>query len=190
MKNLIIGFFAFALLVGCKEQIQEEEMPAINDAQVEEMAYMDYGAAFSNSDVIDAMELGAMYKTMKVGDTTAVKVKGTIADVCTKKGCWIKMPVGDASATVKFKDYGFFLPKNGKGKEVILNGKAYVNITPVDELRHYAEDAGKSEEEIAAITEEEVTLSFVADGALVEKFENPDVEKAAKEVEETSSTEE
>lgn len=180
MKQLIIGIFAISLLVGCKEQKQEEEMPAINDEQVQEMAYMDYGAEFSNNDVIDAMELGAMYKTMKVGDTTAIKVKGIIAEVCVNKGCWIKMPVGDASATVKFKDYGFFLPKNGQGKEVILNGKAFKNITPVEELRHYAEDAGKSKEEIAAITEEEVTLSFVADGALVEKFDNPDVEKAAK----------
>ncbi|MEN8817411.1 MAG: DUF4920 domain-containing protein [Nonlabens sp.] len=180
MKRFITGVFALTLLVGCKEPKQEEEMPAVNDEQVQEMAYMDYGAEFSNSDVIDAMELGTMYKTMKVGDTTTVKVKGTIADVCVKKGCWIKMPVGDASATVKFKDYGFFLPKNGKGKEVILSGKAYKNITPVEELRHYAEDAGKSEEEIAAITEEEVTLSFIADGAMVEEFDNPDVEGVEK----------
>lgn len=180
MKQLIIGAFALTLLVGCKEPKQEEEMPAVNDEQVQEMAYMDYGASFTNENVIDAMELGAMYASMKVGDTTAVKVKGTIADVCVKKGCWIKMPVGDASATVKFKDYGFFLPKNGKGKEVILSGKAYKNITPVDELRHYAEDAGKTEEEIAAITEEEVTLSFVADGAMVEEFENLDVEGVEK----------
>ncbi|WP_213521617.1 DUF4920 domain-containing protein [Nonlabens sp.] len=180
MKQLITGVFAIFLLLGCKEQKQEEEMPAINDEQVQEIAYMNYGAEFSNNDVIDAMELGAMYKTMKVGDTTAVKVKGTIAEVCVNMGCWIKMPVGDASVTVKFKDYGFFLPKNGQGKEVILNGNAFKNITPVKELRHYAEDAGKSKEEIEAITEEEVTLSFVADGALVEKFDNPDVEVAAK----------
>lgn len=189
MKKVILGLFTLTILVGCKEQNQEET-PAINEEQVQEMAYMDYGASFSNDDYIDATELGAMYKTMKVGDTTAVKVKGIIADVCVKKGCWIKMPVGDASATVKFKDYGFFLPKNGKGKEVILSGIAYVSVTPVDELRHYAEDAGKTAEEIAAITEDEVTLSFLADGALVEEFENPDVEPAAKEeVEEMTATE-
>lgn len=181
MKQFIIGLFAVTLLIGCKEQKQEEEeMPAVNEEQVEEMAYMDYGATFTNTDVINATELGEMYKNMKVGDTTAVKVKGTIADVCVKKGCWIKMPVGDESATVKFKDYGFFLPKNGKGKEVILSGKAFKNITPVDELKHYAEDAGKTKEEIAAITEDEVTLSFVADGAMVEEFENPDVEGVEK----------
>jgi hypothetical protein len=180
MKPFILVIFAAALLVGCKEQKQEEEMPAVNEEQLQEMAYMDYGAKFSNSDVIDALELGSIYAKMKVGDTTSVKVKGTIADVCVNKGCWIKMPVGDASATVKFKDYGFSLPKNGKGKKVILTGKAFKNITAVDELRHYAEDAGKSKEEIAAIIQEEVTLSFIADGALVEKFDDPDVEGAAK----------
>ena len=180
MKKLIIGFFALSLLVACKEQKDvEEDMPAVNDEQVQEMAYLDYGAKITDKDVIDAIELRTIYDGMTVGDTTAVKVKGMIADVCVKKGCWIKLPVGDQSATVKFKDYSFFLPKNGKGKEVILSGKAYKNITPVEELRHYAEDAGKSKEEIAAITEEEVTLSFVADGALVEKFDNPDVEGIA-----------
>ena len=61
---------------------------------------------------------------------------------------------------VKFKDYGFFMPKDISGKEVILNGKAYVNEVPVDEQRHYAEDAGKSEEEIAAITEPKKDLFF------------------------------
>ncbi len=87
MKQFISGIFALLVVIGCKEQKQEEEMPAVNDEQVQEMAYMDYGAKFSNSDVLDAMELGTMYSTMKVGDTNSVKVKGTIADVCVKKGC-------------------------------------------------------------------------------------------------------
>ncbi|WP_298954645.1 DUF4920 domain-containing protein [uncultured Nonlabens sp.] len=178
MKKLFIVFFTMSLFVACKEQKDvEEEVPAVNDEQVQEMAYLDYGVKITDKDVIDALELRAIYDGMTVGDTTAVKVKGMIADVCVKKGCWIKLPVGNQAATVKFKDYSFFLPKNGKGKEVILSGKAYKNVTPVEELRHYAQDAGKSKEEIAAIVKEEVTLSFVADGALVEKFDNPDVEQ-------------
>ena len=69
---------------------------------------------------------------------------------------------------VKFKDYGFFMPLNAKG-EVVINGKAYVSETSVDELRHYAEDAGKSKEEIAAITETQRTYSFEADGVLLKQ---------------------
>ena len=70
---------------------------------------------------------------------------------------------------VKFKDYGFFVPKDIAGKEVIINGKAFVNEVPIDELRHYAEDAGKSKEEIVAITKPERTFSFEADGVLLKK---------------------
>ena len=39
----------------------------------------------------------------------------------------------------------------------------------VEMLRHYAEDAGDSEEEILKITEAEYELSFIADGVLIER---------------------
>ena len=60
------------------------------------------------------------------------------------------------------------MPLNAEG-DVVMNGKAYVSETSVEELRHYAEDAGKSEEEITAITEPERTFSFEADGVLLKQ---------------------
>jgi uncharacterized protein (DUF302 family) len=75
---------------------------------------------------------------------------------------------GENEVMVKFKDYGFFMPLNAEG-DVVVNGKAYVSETSIDELRHYAEDAGKSEEEIAAITESKRTYSFEADGVLLKQ---------------------
>ena len=68
---------------------------------------------------------------------------------------------------VKFKDYGFFVPKDIAGKEVIVNGKAFVEEVSVEDQRHYAEDAGKTEEEIAAISSPKKTFSFEADGVLI-----------------------
>ena len=68
---------------------------------------------------------------------------------------------------VKFYDYGFFVPKDISGKEVIVEGKAFKEVTPFDELRHYAEDAGKSADEIAAITEPKAEWKFEATGVLV-----------------------
>ena len=56
---------------------------------------------------------------------------------------------------------------NQKHVEVIVNGKAYVTEVSVEEQRHYLEDAGKSAEEIAAITEPKKTYSFEADGVLL-----------------------
>ena len=49
-----------------------------------------------------------------------------------------------------------------------MNGKAFKEVTTVEELRHYAEDEGKSEEEIAAITEPVEEYKFVADGVIME----------------------
>lgn len=177
MKKYLLLTAAAVSMISCKEQPKEEPTPAVNDDQVEEVAYMSYGATITAKDAMSAEELGEAYATMRAGDTLTVKVKGVIADVCEKKGCWVKLPVDqEEMAFVKFKDYAFFLPRNGKDKEVVLSGKAYKSITPVDELKHYAMDAGESEEEIAKITEDRVTLAFMADGALVEEFENPDVE--------------
>ena len=62
----------------------------------------------------------------------------------------------------------FKMSKSLKG-EVIINGKAFVTEVSVDEQRHYAEDAGKSTEEIAAITKPKRTLSFEADGVLLKE---------------------
>lgn len=68
---------------------------------------------------------------------------------------------------VKFKDYKLFMPKDIAGKEVVIHGKAMKKEVPVDELQHYAADAGKSKEEISQITKPEVQLSFEADGVLI-----------------------
>ena len=70
---------------------------------------------------------------------------------------------------VSFKDYGFFIPKDIVGKTVVMEGTAETTTTPVSELRHYAQDAGKSKEEIEKITEPEKALTFVADGVIVKK---------------------
>lgn len=127
-----------------------------------------FGASFTPEAVVAYKDL-----TSKVTDTDSlsVMVKGTVAEVCQSKGCWMSITNGEGDdMMVRFKDYGFFMPKDISGREVIMNGKAFYQITPVDELRHYAEDAGKSQAEIDAITEPKRELSFLADGViLVEK---------------------
>jgi hypothetical protein len=74
---------------------------------------------------------------------------------------------------VTFKDYGFFVPKEGmEGKEVVFEGVAKRKVTDVDMLKHFAEDAGKSQEEIDAITEPKVELTFVANGVIIKEKES------------------
>ena len=59
------------------------------------------------------------------------------------------------------------MPRDISGKKVIIQGVAYRELTPVEELKHYALDAGKSKEEIAAITEPREEVRFMAKGVLV-----------------------
>jgi hypothetical protein len=76
---------------------------------------------------------------------------------------------GEDTVFVRFLDYGFFVPTEGaEGKRTVLQGEAFYDTLSVEALRHYAEDAGKSPEEIAAITEEELRLAFTATGVMIE----------------------
>ena len=98
------------------------------------------------------------------------KLEGEILSTCPMKGCWMKMSVERDTILVRFKDYGFFVPKSGaEGKSAIINGKLSVDTLSVAQLRHYAEDAGKSKEEVSKIVKPEITISFLADGVVIDR---------------------
>ena len=97
-----------------------------------------------------------------------VKITAKITEVCPKKGCWLKLELNDGStATVKMKDYGFFLPLAAKGKTVVIQGEVKMKTISVSELKHYAEDAKKSKEEIDAITQPEKEVRVTAKGITI-----------------------
>ena len=151
MKNVLI----IALFVGASFGAVAQDNVSYHGRKI-----MDKGA-------IPATQLASK---MDGKDKMPAKVEGTVESVCKVKGCWMKVKTGDGQTMrVTFKDYGFFVPKDIVGKTVVVQGTAETTVTPVDELRHYAEDAGKSKEDIAKITEPEKALSFVADGVIVKK---------------------
>jgi hypothetical protein len=121
-------------------------------------------------DAQNAIAYDALVPQMTKVDSLPAKVSGKVSEVCQKKGCWMTLvsdQPGQPEMRVTFKDYAFFMPKDLAGRHVVVDGYAYVETTPVDELRHYAEDAGKSKEEIAAITEPKREVSFEASGVLI-----------------------
>lgn len=96
------------------------------------------------------------------------KATGKVVAVCQEKGCWMKIErPGAEPMMVKFKDYGFFMPKDIVGKEVVVDGQASIKETSAKQLRHYAGDAGKSKEEIKKIKSSKKELIFTAKGVLV-----------------------
>lgn len=97
-----------------------------------------------------------------------VKIKAKVVDVCSKKGCWITLQLDNGeTAMVKMKDYGFFVPLAAKGKTVVIDGNVSLKTTSVAELKHYAEDAKKTKEEIDAITKPENEVRVLAKGIVI-----------------------
>lgn len=165
MRRNLIVFGIVLAITACKTEDKQIEIRQLENEAVE---YLSMGAKITADAARSTSEMAGVYKSMSVGDTIITKVIGKVDEVCQSKGCWMKVDLDDGSQMmVKFKDYGFFMPKDIAGKEVIINGRAYVNKVSVAELQHYAEDAGKSAEEIVAITQPETTFSFEADGVLM-----------------------
>lgn len=165
MKNFLILISIVALIAACKSDVEKQENTSVDIEENEH--YLSIGNEISDEDALTMEEMAELYDNLKPGDTLQVKFLSTVDEVCQSKGCWMKMDLDDEQVMIKFKDYAFFMPKDIAGKEVILNGKAYIEVMSVDEQQHYAEDAGKTEEEIAQITEPKKTLSFMSDGVLI-----------------------
>ncbi|MFT4660138.1 MAG: hypothetical protein ACI8XB_000396 [Patiriisocius sp.] len=166
MRTFII--IATALLIYSCSEAPEATVDAVEEKieKIVEDNTISYGEMITTDDVMD---MNTLLAKMSDADVMECKVKGEITGTCIKKGCWmtINTPEGD-EMRVTFKDYGFFVPTSEQeGKTAIMRGKASVETTTVAELRHYAEDAGKSTEEIEAITEPETSLAFEADGVLI-----------------------
>lgn len=116
----------------------------------------------------EAISVDYLLNSLSKKDEFTGKLKGKVVSVCQKKGCWMKLAnLKGEEIMVKFLDYGFFVPSDIEGKEIVLNGIAKKSVTSVSKLQHYAKDAGKSDEEIAKITQPKEEIVFTASGILV-----------------------
>ncbi|MDX5326430.1 MAG: DUF4920 domain-containing protein [Bacteroidota bacterium] len=147
-------------------EVTEEVAEESNDQLAMNEDFMIFGdSSITPDNAVPTTEVMAM---LQGKDSIRVKAEGTINAVCQKKGCWMTLDMGDGKEMrVKFKDYEFFVPKNSADRTAIVEGWAYVRTIPVAELRHLADDAGKSKEEQAAITEPKTEYSFMADGVII-----------------------
>lgn len=154
MKKLFIAFFLLSALTSIAQ-------PPAGDAKPGDW----YGKQITSTGAINAAEVPAKIDGDK---TIQAKVKAKVLDVCSSKGCWMKVAINDTiQGFVKMKNYGFFVPLAAIGKTVIIDGDVKIKTTTVEELRHYAEDAKKSKKEIDAITEPEREVRFIATGIVV-----------------------
>ena len=163
MKNLLLFAFILTFAVACNQP--KSEVSSEDSAPVAEAAFAFYGDKISPD---GATDLNEFVKTSEVTDSVMVKLEGTIDATCAMKGCWMTMKTDEGDVRVTFKDYGFFVPSAGQeGKTAIVEGVAVRTVTDVATLRHYAQDAGKSQEEIEAITEPQEGIALIATGVAI-----------------------
>ena len=153
---MLICVFAFVAISNAQSSIQPAK------------AGVTYGKKVDKKGAISVKQLE---KALEGKDSFNGKVEGEVVQVCTKKGCFLtlKREADKEPIMVRFTDYGYFVPQDLIGKTVVLEGKAKVKETTVEWQKHYAEDMGKSKEEIAKINNPRKDISLVADGVLVVK---------------------
>ncbi len=125
-----------------------------------------YGAAFD--EIEDVSANWKILGELKEGSFLTTQLSGKITEVCQAKGCWIKVVLDNGSEVfVKFKDYGFFVPKNAAGSAVVMQGDLSFEELSVDVQKHYAKDKGASDGEMEKILKPKRTLKFIADGVAI-----------------------
>lgn len=161
--NVLVAVLMFVLVSNGQTKNQNAKSP--KDLSGESSRY---GAFFRVSDAISDVEMTEAYQTLSANDTIHNSFKAIVIDVCQAKGCWMKLRLNSGQETmVRFKNYGFFVPMDIAGKEVIVNGSAYIESMSVADQKHYAKDAGLPESQIATISEPKQKLSFEADGVVL-----------------------
>ena len=170
MKQFIALFAVAAMFAACENQQGSDttDQTTTDTTATTSSGLNYYGDSITTEGAIEVNQLAEIVQ--RDGQFEG-KVTTVIHETCKMKGCWMKVDLdGDEDMRVTFKDYGFFVPKEGvDGKEVIMEGIAYLDTTSVEMLRHYAEDAGKTPEEIETITEPEYALAFEAIGVIIKQ---------------------
>lgn len=96
------------------------------------------------------------------------KIQGKVVEVCQAMGCWAKLKKEDGTTImIKVKDHEFAMPLDIVGRTVVVEGKAELKETSVAMLKHYAEDGGKSKEEIDKIKEPKKEVIMTIKGVKV-----------------------
>jgi hypothetical protein len=160
MKRIAI-IAALAFVASCGNPTPKTESTTNADSS----ATTYYGEKISPDSAALIADLKAL-----MGDKTElnIKLEATVDAVCQKKGCWMELKNNDGtSLRVTFKDYAFFMPKDGAGLTAIVDGIAKVEVTSIADLQEYAKDDGQSKEDIAKITEPKKELVFEAKGVIL-----------------------
>lgn len=122
-----------------------------------------FGDTFNDTSVT-TVTMDSLYKLVPLSRPLDAVFSGKVQQVCQSRGCWIKLEATNGQSVFVDTDEKITMPKSIVGKNVAVNGYAFMDTTDVETLRHYAKDEGKSKEEIEKITAPLVEVSIRATG--------------------------
>ncbi len=164
MKHITIFTLAAMLMGGCDHSHNNTQTAAVTPDQEF------YGTEFAVANPLSVKDLVAKISGT---DTLETQIEGVIEKTCPGMGCWMTLKLDNGQTLRVTTDHKFFVPVGGcEGLRVVVKGKAFNEEIPVADLKHYAEEEGKSAEEIAKITQPEHELAFVATGAMIEGYKD------------------
>jgi hypothetical protein len=101
------------------------------------------GNKLGNKSPVVAVE--DMVKNPKKYENKKIILEGTVKSVCQKKGCWMELISAPdrTGVRVRFKDYGFFVPKDAAGMKVRAEGKIKLTTLSKEEADHYEEEGAQ-----------------------------------------------
>ncbi len=165
---LLIGLIFFAGCNSNNQQNHEGHNHADMNSSVDKVlpASGNFGQEITKE---NALAVNDALRQITVDTTFELKLTGTISEVCQHSGCWLTIKLEDGEELmVNMLDHAYEVPKDAAGKSVWAQGTAIRELIPVEMLKHYAADAGKSQEEIDAITQPEWKYTLDAKGVIIE----------------------
>ncbi|MCT4663640.1 MAG: DUF4920 domain-containing protein [Flavobacteriales bacterium] len=168
MKKIAIALLSVFMISSCSQEAPKEKKTNLFTGDIKKENHIAFGEdlVLENKKVY---KMSAFNELTKGKENEELILAGTIDKVCTKKGCWMSMKNPNGESVFVSYDYKFLLPINVDGRNAILKGVVSNDTTSVKDLKHYAEDAGKTEAEIAKITEPKIEKTILASTVWIKK---------------------
>ncbi|MBX7206267.1 MAG: DUF4920 domain-containing protein [Bacteroidia bacterium] len=126
-----------------------------------------YGENF-NAD--SALSVGEAIKAMSSVNEMPVVIKGKVTEVCKSEGCWLMLKnEGGEDLYIDIAEKKFHLTPDIEGKTVAVKGVLTKEPISVEELQQMAREAGKTDEEVKAITSPKDDIAMEATGLVIQK---------------------
>ena len=165
IKTGVITALLAMALIGMAPLVNAEqtEVKRLSEPVVVTDSYETFGSKLPEGG--ESLSLGELMSDNQKYLDKEVLVETRIAKVCQKKGCFFVATEGPSTARVTFKDYGFFIPTDSGGKDVVLLGTFSRKSVSKEEAEHYSKDLG---EEVASAPEK-FEYSIVATSVRIPK---------------------